>query len=212
MAANDYYYQGSRDDHPPYTNTNSPSPAPYAASSRYAPTPLSAGPPTLPGLGFSQTPRPLDPPSPIGKPPGASPFDTPFDDNAYSMNSRTNLAPGSPSDAHAGYYPDSAYYGHGRASPDPRTEDIPLQENPHKTPGVAVDFDDHVYDDPNARKSRRRKKKKAMVAEGYLGMHGANKKRIPWVVYIFSIAQIGVFIGEIIQNGRSNLAILQARC
>jgi membrane associated rhomboid family serine protease len=122
------------------------------------------------------------------------------------MNSKAHLAPGGGQAdmTNAGYYPDTAYHSPGRASPDQRTnlaEDIPLQDRPGKDNDPNIDFDDHVYDDPNGRRSRRKRPKKHQVAEGYLGMLGANKKRIPWVVYIFTVAQIGVFIGEVIQNG-----------
>ena len=33
-------------------------------------------------------------------------------------------------------------------------------------------------------------------------MFGASKKKIPFVVYTFTVIQIAVFIGEIIKNGK----------
>lgn len=89
------------------------------------------------------------------------------------------------------------------------SDDIPLQDR-HKDATDPEAFNDHVYDDPNAnvnavggrhRKSKKRKK----VGLGQLGMFGSDKKRIPWVTYIFSIAQIAVFIGEIVNNGKLSL-------
>lgn len=67
---------------------------------------------------------------------------------------------------------------------------IPLQDRAAKDP---TDDNDHVYEAP-------RRRKKQGVRFGELGMLGAGTNRIPWVVYIFTIAQIGVFIGEIIDN------------
>lgn len=67
---------------------------------------------------------------------------------------------------------------------------IPLQDRAAKDP---VDDNDHVYEAP-------RRKKKQGVRFGELGMLGAGANRIPWVVYIFTIAQIGVFIGELVDN------------
>lgn len=71
---------------------------------------------------------------------------------------------------------------------------IPLQDRAGKGPG---DDNDHVYEAPN------RKKKKQGVRFGELGMFGAYGNRIPWVVYIFTAIQIGVFIGELIDNCES---------
>lgn len=67
---------------------------------------------------------------------------------------------------------------------------IPLQDRAAKDP---TDDNDHVYEAP-------RRKKKQGVRFGELGMLGAGTNRIPWVVYIFTVAQIAVFIGEIIDN------------
>jgi hypothetical protein len=60
-----------------------------------------------------------------------------------------------------------------------------------------------VYDDPRGGRSRRRKKPQK-IAFGQLGMFGADRKRIPWVTYIFTVAQIAVFIAEIARNGMSS--------
>lgn len=66
---------------------------------------------------------------------------------------------------------------------------IPLQDR-GKDP---ADDLDHVYEAP-------KKSKKQGVRFGELGMFSSHKNRIPWVVYIFSAIQIGVFIGELIDN------------
>ena len=78
-------------------------------------------------------------------------------------------------------------------------DNIPLQDRAGKD---AVDpaLNDHVYDAPGETRQTRRKKAKK-VPLGALGMFGADKKRIPWVVYIFTVVQIAVFVGEIVKNG-----------
>lgn len=73
---------------------------------------------------------------------------------------------------------------------------IPLQDRNGKD--AVSEMEDHVYEAPK----RRETKKKQGVRFGELGMFGAYGNRIPWVVYIFSIAQIGVFIGELADNGK----------
>lgn len=72
---------------------------------------------------------------------------------------------------------------------------IPLQDRNGKD--AVSEMEDHVYEAP-----KRKEKKKQGVRFGELGMFGAYGNRIPWVVYIFSIAQIGVFIGELVDNGK----------
>lgn len=71
------------------------------------------------------------------------------------------------------------------------SNDIPLQDRAVKSP---TDEPDHVYEAP------RKRSKKQGVRFGELGMFGAYGNRIPWVVYIFTVVQIGVFIGELIDN------------
>lgn len=95
------------------------------------------------------------------------------------------------------YQQDSGYYGAGQQPS--QSEAIPLQDRPTKD-AVNPEFNDHVYDaPPGTRSGRRRRKRK--VGLGQLGMLGADKKRIPWVVYTFSVIQIAVFIAEIVENG-----------
>lgn len=129
-----------------------------------------------------------------------SPFDTVFDDNAYPSSSRHNTPGGTPQ-PQPGYYADTGYYGQGGASPISSRpnihEDIPLQDRPMKDP----EANDHVYDASAAPKGR---SKRGKVRVGELGMLGSDKKRIPFAVYLFSLAQIAVFIAEIAKNGTSD--------
>jgi hypothetical protein len=74
-------------------------------------------------------------------------------------------------------------------------DDIPLQNRSLKD--NEAEPNDHVYEG-RQRGTRRR----TGVGFGDLGMFGANAKRIPWCVYFFTIAQVAVFIGEIVRNGR----------
>ena len=135
---------------------------------------------------------------------GASPFETVFDDHMYPAASRqaTNMTGG-----------DTSYYGAVSRTPSEDNmlasvgpDGIPLRDRVGNKIGGA-ESPDHVYDIPqggmagavpggaaggNGRKAR----------FGELGMLGANnRKRIPFVVYIFTIAQIAVFIAEIVKNG-----------
>lgn len=100
-----------------------------------------------------------------------------------------------------GYYPDTAYYGQGGASPGGRphvAEDIPLQDHPSKAPNSH----DHIYDASGAANSSQRMDRRGKVRIGELGMLGSDRKRIPWIVYIFTLIQIGVFIAEIVKSGK----------
>ncbi len=126
-----------------------------------------------------------------------SPFDTVFDDHAYPSNSRQGSVPGG-STPQPSPYQDTGYYGQAGASPMSSrpnvAEDIPLQDRPRKD----GEPNDHVYDAAAApgQSSRRGK-----VRVGELGMLGSDKKRIPFVVYFFSLVQAAVFIAEIVKNG-----------
>lgn len=116
----------------------------------------------------------------------SSPYETEFDDpyaSKSNASSRQYLT-----DPNAPYQTSSAH------SEDAlHTNAIPLQDRVAKDP---VEDVDHVYETP-----RRKDSKKQGVRFGELGMLGSYGNRIPWVVYIFTTAQIGVFIGEIIKNG-----------
>ena len=191
IMANNDFYGGQRppaNDYPPapYYNqpyTPSPQSTPAPSYSSYAAPGASA----TPGAGHQRT--------------GPSPFDTVFDDNAYPMNSRNPTPAASTGDlSQQNAYYDASYQGQGGyapGAPRPYPEDIPLQDRP-KDPEMNSDApNDHVYD---ATQTRRKKGRKVRVGE--LGMFGADKKRIPWVVYIFTVAQVAVFIGQMIRAGK----------
>jgi hypothetical protein len=130
---------------------------------------------------------------------GQSPFDTVFDDHVYPANSNTGPTPSSSTAdiGQQGFYQDTSYAGGAAAARPYSQEDIPLQDRTAKNDDP--EMNDHIYDAPGRPK---KKGKKGKVRLGELGMIGSNKKRIPWVVYIFSVVQIAVFIAEIARNGK----------
>jgi hypothetical protein len=182
MASYDYYNTkplpppGDSFSQPPAYSSrynDAPSSSPY-----YGSQPQHLGAPDRP----PQSVSPINP----------SPFDTPFDDHVYPANSHQG---------HHGARPygqqDTGYYGVGRTGSEDNmhgSDDIPLQNRPLKD----ANSPDHVYEQPQRHKSRRGK-----IRFGELGMLGANGKRIPFVVYLFTLVQIAVFIGEIVRNGES---------
>lgn len=128
----------------------------------------------------------------------SSPFETEFDDHYASKSNASSRQ--YPND------PNAPYQGSSQHSPseDALHENaIPLQNRAAKD---HVDDTDHVYEAP-----RRKASKKQGVRFGELGMLGSYGNKIPWVVYIFTAAQIGVFIGEIIQNGTALQVTYQER-
>lgn len=195
MASNIYYYGGSGT---PEYNANAHAHAhahansashPYQHGGNYSSTDEHLG---------QQTPYAADGSSKHLQHPhatGPSPFASVFDDS-YATNSSTSLP-------HQGIYPDTTYHGQGGPVARPHDDDIPLQDRTAKNGDVT----DHIYDAPErGMASRTRKKKKKGIRFGELGMLGSDKKRIPWVCYVFSVIQVGVFVGEIIKNGK------QPRC
>lgn len=98
-----------------------------------------------------------------------------------------------------GRYQDTGYYGQGgNPSSAPHVaENIPLQDHASKN----NDSVDHVYDVSSAENGRRRSKNRGKVRLGELGMFGADRKRIPFVVYTLTAIQVAVFIAEIVKNG-----------
>lgn len=220
MAASEYYQPSSN-----RPTGSGPSPSPYYSpygqpDDRHSPAPPSYA---------SEAPYPThDRPAQVSSHGG--PFESVFDDHVYPLKDPKN--PQRPAGAFAGgagasgagsggyisegsqqsFAQDTRYYGsppsdahhpggrrHENTFPanGNSTDDIPLENRPPKPDEMHEN--DHVYDAeaPGRKKSRRRK-----VRFGQLGMLGASKKRIPWVVYIFTIIQAAVFIGEIIRNGR----------
>lgn len=132
-----------------------------------------------------------------------SPFDTVFDDHAYPSSSRHSSLPGVHTPQPGGLYQDTGYYGQAGASPMSSrpnvAEDIPLQDRPMKD----TEANDHVYD-AAAAPDQRSRKGRGKIRVGELGMLGSDKKRIPFVVYFFSLVQAAVFIAEIAKNGESH--------
>ncbi|PHH88329.1 hypothetical protein CDD83_7683 [Cordyceps sp. RAO-2017] len=181
---------------------NDPPPATYHGA-HFAPSPQPTPAPSYHSA--HQIPPPSHTPrlfgAPHDSPPRstASPFDTVFDDPAYPHHQRA-YAPGPPAAMpQQGLYQDTGYHGPGAApAPSPHvTEDIPLREQPNKN----SDLNDHVYDTLVSENERQRSRNRGKVRLGELGMFGANSKRIPWVVYLFTVVQVAVFIAEIIKNG-----------
>jgi hypothetical protein len=206
MASGGYYggnhaYGGNNAQQPYYDPQYVPSPQPTPEPSYHT---------TQPGYGQSYPSGGAygghaNPPAR----PGVSPFDTVFDDNVYPAASQPNLAASSTNDVskHA-YYGNTGYnnyYGQAGgpgvspASSRPNMpEDIPLQDRT----GKSSDVNDHIYDANGAQPPRPHKSHRGKVRIGELGMFGSDKKRIPFVVYIFTLAQVAVFIGEIVKNGK----------
>ncbi|GAB0134946.1 hypothetical protein EsDP_00003298 [Epichloe bromicola] len=187
MATNNYYYGGT--DPPSYSananaNANAnPSSQPYQYDGNNSSTDRHLGQQTPFGVGRSGSY------TQHAHATGPSPFASVFDDN-YATNS-TNSLP------HQGDFPETTY--HGKNGPGARPhDDIPLQDRTGKT----GDMNDHIYDAPEqGMAGQTRKKKKKGIRGGELGMLSSDKKRIPWVCYIFTVVQIGVFVGSIIKNG-----------
>ena len=169
-----------------YNSTVYDAPSHYgggAAPSLYSNAPSYSNPPSY----TTQQHLGAQPPGHQGSPsnPSASPFDTVFDDQAYPANSYQSAT----SSRQHLTGQDTAY--HGTSDETLGLQDgIPLQDRNAKNP---TDDNDHVYEAPS-------RNKKQGVKFGELGMLGAYGNRIPWVVYIFTAAQIGVFIGEIAKN------------
>lgn len=201
MASNNDYYYGSGHNNPigpqgTFTDHPAASPSPLSYDQNLPPYPGSSS--------------PLQRPANVDRPTHASPFDTAFDDNVYPMNPHSRPSSTNPHGPYSStmslpQHHDTTYYGAGNHSPDQGMpyppENIPLQDRTYKQD--AEIGTDHVYDAPGSSAARRRKKK-GKVGLGQLGMMGADRKRIPWVVYIFTIAQVVVFIVEIARNGKLN--------
>lgn len=182
MAANDYYNQKPLPDATfPGYYSGQPS-STYSSSS--VPPPYSSQPHLAPGD------RPTQGVS--------SPFETVFDDHVYPASTYT------PSSSHQRLsQQDTSYHGQSPTHSEEMAynhaaDDIPLQTNQAtRVPSKDAEMQDHVYDAPQPRPPRR-----GRVRLGELGMLGSNRKRIPFVVYFFTLVQVAVFIGEIVKNGK----------
>ncbi|KAK3373749.1 hypothetical protein B0T24DRAFT_679156 [Lasiosphaeria ovina] len=186
MAANDYYKQKPL-----------PAPTPSRMSGYYdGQQQSSAYPPAPPSYTSQQNLVTGDRHSPGAGGTGPSPFETVFDDHVYPAN--THQTPSS--SQHQLSQQDSEYYRLERVPSDEMAynhpaDDIPLQPQRHSNLPKDAEMQDHVYEAPQSKKSR-----KGRVRFGELGMLGANNKRIPFVVYLLTVVQVGVFIGEIVKN------------
>ncbi|KAK0719964.1 hypothetical protein B0H67DRAFT_643263 [Lasiosphaeris hirsuta] len=181
MAANDYYNPKPDPTFPPtgYSGGGGQAPSIYSSYSGAPPSYTSQQPNAVAG---AQRP---------------SPFETPFDDHVYPAS--THQTPSS--SQHQLSQQDSDDHRLSRPSEEMAynhpADDIPLQpQGQGRTNSVKdTEMQDHVYEAPQRKKSR-----KGRVRFGELGMLGSNTKRIPFVVYLFTIIQVAVFIGEIVKN------------
>ncbi|KAF3012074.1 hypothetical protein E8E14_010959 [Neopestalotiopsis sp. 37M] len=189
MAANDYY--NTRPSQPQYYDDNDDlrhHGTATPASSVYPPSYTTEAPHAHPD-----------------RQPTVSPFQTPFDDHVYPTGSHS--AADAMSSQHS-FAQDTRYHSPAAGEVSPVGDDIPLRQHPdahnnNKTgsPGYAMDSTDHVYDTaadgrlPPAERSAG----KGRIRFGELGMLGSGKRRIPIFVYLFSIVQIAVFIGELVK-------------
>ncbi|ERS96535.1 Rhomboid family protein [Sporothrix schenckii 1099-18] len=136
-----------------------------------------------------------------------SPFETVFDDHMYPATSRQNS--NAPNGA------DTTYYGAPHHTPSEDNmfaasvgpDGIPLRDRSGNNKFGGAESPDHVYDAPQGGMASEPPPGaggagRKGVRFGELGMLGANnRKRIPIVVYIFTVVQIAVFIAEIVKNG-----------
>ncbi|KAK7427143.1 hypothetical protein QQZ08_006412 [Neonectria magnoliae] len=208
MASHDYYHGQQQ---VPYSTTTTPSPyhqsnnTPSPSSTPAPPYQAAYSAPSYPpqATAYDNTLHDNSHGSPVNQQPGngradQSPFESVFDDHVYPMNNQRPSPSASGDIGQQEYYrQDTSYYG---GAPQDRPihghEDIPLQDRPVKD----ADMDDHIYDAPAGSRRAKKDKMKGKFGLGELGMMGANKKRIPWVVYVFSLAQVAVFIAEIARN------------
>lgn len=126
-----------------------------------------------------------------------SPISSPFDDNTYppypsKQQSNTHVSGGQagyPDTSYSNAYTPPAQYN----SHDPFTDQnaIPLQSQTKLDDGSPTRYNsDPERFGPGVEKRRKKK--------------GWFSGRVTWVVYILTVAQIGVFVGELIKNGMFN--------
>ncbi|KAL3418740.1 rhomboid family membrane protein [Phlyctema vagabunda] len=206
MASNDYYnpHAQQQQQHPDQ-NQAQPTQPYYESYNDPARPPLHSYNSTAPSY-HSQAPQPPTGPSPV------SPFEAPFDDHVYPLGGPATAHNYNPQDSQSSFGQDSRYYGQGgggrpQDSTNSFPEDIPLQ-NQSQHPAGAIKHQqpltDHVYDAgesgiPPGATDGRHKRRSAM---GTMFQGKGPKKRVPWVVYIFTIIQTAVFIAEIVKNAQ----------
>jgi hypothetical protein len=191
MAANEYY-SGK-----PAPGPSGPDGRHYYDGGGHSSSAYSTPPPYSSQGHLSTADRPPQSVSPLSA--VHSPFETVFDDHVYPASK--NQTP--QSSQHQLSQQDTGYHSLSRLSSEDvaynhPTDDIPLQNQGQGLRDAPKDSEmqDHVYDASQQQKSRR-----GRVRFGELGMLGANAKRIPFVVYFFTLVQVAVFIAEIVKNG-----------
>lgn len=170
--------------HPYYSTPDDRQPSAYLAS---GPPPYSSQQHLAAADGVS----PLTAPSP-------SPFDTPFDDHVYQASRQTPSSSNPQLSQHNTGYRELSRLSSEEMAYNHPTDDIPLQDR--ASANKYGDVTDHVYDAPVGQQQKKSGRGKVRIGE--LGMLGANAKRIPWVVYLLTLVQVGVFIGEVVKNGK----------
>ncbi|KAI0137549.1 hypothetical protein BJ170DRAFT_66571 [Xylariales sp. AK1849] len=189
MAANEYY--NDRPSQPQYRSSYGAHQSPMTTPSSYPPSYT------------SQVPHP-------DRPAGTStvsPFDTVFDDHVYPTNSHDT---GNSMNSQHSFAQDTRYHSPGPGNVSPIADDIPLRQHQdgssHKMGSagvVAMDSTDHVYDTTGNEQGQQQRDRsrsgKGRLRYGELGMLGSQKRRIPIFVYLFSVVQIAVFIGELVK-------------
>lgn len=196
MAANDYH--NTRPSQPQYYSSYDDDDHQDRRHSAATPAPSTYPPSYTTNAPQAQADRPL----------GVSPFQTPFDDHIYPASSHS--ANDAMSSQHS-FAQDTRYHSPAPGNVSPIGDDIPLRQhsdgaNKMGTPGYAMDSTDHVYDAPDSVRGTQDRSGggKGGISFGELGMLGSGKRRIPIFVYLFSIIQIAVFIGELVKMGKSS--------
>ncbi|ORY64273.1 uncharacterized protein BCR38DRAFT_210851 [Pseudomassariella vexata] len=185
MAANDYYNDASSSR--PYYGAYDPTSSHQAAAPSYPPSYASEPP---------QRPDRLGATTPATAAPIVSPFDTDFDDHVYPMHSQQH--------SQQSFAQDTRYHSPAPGNVSPVGDDIPLRHqdsngNKIGTAGIPLDSADHVYDAPEHGPQQGRSRGRRRLQYGELGMLGAGKRRIPLIVYFFSVVQLAVFVGELVK-------------
>lgn len=115
-----------------------------------------------------------------------------------------------PSNSASTFAQDTGYYGASHSN-----DNIPLQDRPSAMVGTIGApkpdaSNDHVYDaEPGYNQQATQKRRR--VQWGQLGMWSSNKKRIPFMVYLFTAIQVGVFIGELVKNSQLTGSVIMTK-
>lgn len=190
MASHDYYNSN------PYDRTNAPLPPPPGAGGDLSMQPLSPVPSSLDDRSryeyntSSTAPSAYTSQQHLAKNP--EPF-AGYEDTSYHGASEHNAHGAYQSGSHA----NSAYQSNSHLGNDPFTDQnaIPLRQQGKQDERYSPDPEGHVYQpEPVSRKKK-----------------GWFSGRITWVVYILSIVQIGVFVGELIQNATLTKSPIQTK-